>query len=210
MNITHVNMFPTDDMKSKLAWMHHRDLHTGKITLAPDGQPARAALVASTDAERAAVFQQGGAGLFARPNQYAQIISVLLNDGVHAPTGSRILKKETVDLMFTNQIPDMPEYARTPIDPPKRQLSNYIPELYAEPGNPPQGWGLTFFLHLSDSFAHSEGTAWWAGLANLFWWADRKRGVGGMVASQILPFADSAVMLCWAQTEMAINAALEE
>lgn len=106
MNITHINMFPTDEMKSKLAWMHSRDLHTGKLKRSIDGHLNRAALVAKTQAEKDAVFQQGGAGCFARPNQYAQVISMLLNDGVHAPTGNRILKKETVDAMFTNQIPD--------------------------------------------------------------------------------------------------------
>ncbi len=38
-------------------------------------------------------------------------------------------------------------------------------------------------------FRADEAVRWWAGLPNLFWWADREKGVGGMVASQILPFA---------------------
>jgi hypothetical protein len=29
-------------------------------------------------------------------------------------------------------------------------------------------------------------TAWWAGIANLFWWADREKGVAGMIASQCM------------------------
>ncbi len=61
------------------------------------------------------------------------------------------------------------------ISPPKPHLSNALPEIYPEPHDIPQGWGLTFFLHLKDSAVHSEGTGWWAGLPNLFWWADRKR-----------------------------------
>lgn len=32
-------------------------------------------------------------------------------------------------------------------------------------------------------------------LPNLYWWADREKGVGGIVASQILPFAGTAVLL---------------
>ncbi len=32
----------------------------------------------------------------------------------------------------------------------------------------------------------------WAGLANLYYWIDRKNGVGGFWATQILPFADPA------------------
>ena len=34
-----------------------------------------------------------------------------------------------------------------------------------------------------------RNTAWWTGLPNLFWWCDREKGVGGIIASQILPFA---------------------
>lgn len=209
MGLTHINMFPTADMLSKFAWMHDRDAATGKIRLHNDGHLARAPLIAKTQAERDAIFQQGGAGCYARPNQYAQIISVLLNDGVHAPSGARILKKETVDEMFTNQIPDFPNFGRQPITPPKPEYSNALPELYPEPHEIPQGWGLTFFLHLKPSAIHSEGTGWWAGLPNLFWWADRQKGLGGMIASQILPFGDATVMGLWAQVEMGLYGGLE-
>lgn len=208
MGITHINMFPNDDMKSKLAYQHSRDLHTGELKLSIDGHLNRAPLVAETQAQKDAIFQQGGAGCFARPNQYAQIIAVLLNHGVHAPTGARILSKQTVDAMFTNQIPEFPDFARTPIVPPKPEYSNVLPELYPEPHDIPQGWGLTFFLHLRDGAVHSRGTGWWAGLPNLFWWADRNRGVGGIIASQILPFGDPKILGLWAQMEAGINASL--
>lgn len=209
LNLSHINMFPNDTMKSNLAYMHSRNPATGKLELHPDGHLNRAPLVASTDAEKAAIFQQGGAGCFARPKEYAQIIAVLLNDGVHAPTGNRLLKAETIETMFTNQVPDNPNFARVLIDPPKLCYSNPIPALYPEPPEIPQGWGLTFFLHLKDSMVHSEGTAWWAGLSNLFWWADRKRGLGGMIASQILPFGDAKVMGLWGQVQGGLLQALE-
>jgi len=106
-----------------------------------------------------------------------------------------------VDEMFTNQIPNMPNFARQGISPPKPHLSNALPEIYPEPHDIPQGWGLTFFLHLKDSAVHSEGTGWWAGLPNLFWWADRKRGIGGIIASQIIPFGDPKILGLWAQIE---------
>jgi hypothetical protein len=57
-------------------------------------------------------FNAGGAGCFAKPAEYCQIIATLLNDGVHPGTGNRILKKETVDEMFTNQACNRP-YPRT-------------------------------------------------------------------------------------------------
>jgi hypothetical protein len=64
-------------------------------------------------------------------------------------------------------------------------------------------------LHLEDSAVHSKGTGWWAGLANLFWWCDRSRGVGGIIASQIVPFGDPKVMGLWGGLEFGINSALD-
>jgi hypothetical protein len=62
-------------------------------------------------------------------------------------------------------------------------------ELYPQPGNPPQGWGLSFFSLLQpDPTGRAAGTAWWSGLANLIWWADVETGIGGMLATQILPY----------------------
>lgn len=137
---------------------------------------------------------------------------MLLNDGVHAPTGKRILKAETVKgkfsfithsnsyvylahhnlenvEMFTNQIPDMPNFGRQTIPAVKPRLVNSLPSLYPDPDDVPQGWGLTFFLHLhATPSGRSAGTAYWAGLANCFWWADRENGLGGMITTQIIPF----------------------
>ena len=38
------------------------------------------------------------------------------------------------------------------------------------------------------------GALGWAGLANLFYWIDRKNGIGGFWATQILPFGDPGVV----------------
>ncbi|KIV77138.1 hypothetical protein PV11_08962 [Exophiala sideris] len=208
MGLSHITMFPTDEMKKDLAYMNSR-APDGKLSLNKDGHLNRRPLYASTQQEIEATFHAGGAGCFAKPTDYTQIIAVLLNDGVHAPTGERILKKETVDLMFTNQIPDMPNFGRQAIAPFKPHLANALPELYPEPHDIPQGWGLTFFLHLKDSAVHSEGTGWWAGLPNLFWYADRKRGIGGMIASQIIPFGDLKILGLWANIEAGLNENLQ-
>lgn len=55
----------------------------------------------------------------------------------------------------------------------------------------------------------SEGTAFWAGLANLFWWVDHENGVGGMICSQVLPFGDQAVMGAWIGMEATIYQTLK-
>src|SRR6187402_930241 len=92
--------------------------------------------------------------------------------------------------MFTNQIPNMPNFGRTPIAAAIPELTNPIAELYPQPKEQEQGWGLTFMLTIHEgATGRGRNTGWWAGLPNLFWWADREKGVGGMVASQIVPFA---------------------
>jgi hypothetical protein len=55
----------------------------------------------------------------------------------------------------------------------------------------------------------SDSTAWWAGLANLFWWADRENGVAGIVCTQILPFGDPNVLGLWVGVEMGVYQGLK-
>jgi CubicO group peptidase (beta-lactamase class C family) len=103
MGLQNINFFPTDHMKQNLAYMHAR-APNGNLSLRPAGHLLRKALTAKTPEEIKATFNTGGAGCFAKPAEYCQIIATLLNDGVHAKSGHRLLKKETVDQMFTNQV----------------------------------------------------------------------------------------------------------
>lgn len=50
----------------------------------------------------------------------------------------------------------------------------------------------------------SKSTVMWAGLPNLWWWADRENGIAGIVCTQILPFADAKVLGLWGQVEAEI------
>lgn len=122
----------------------------------------------------------------------------------------RILKSETVALLFENQIPDKPDFARTPITPGKVDLCNPVPELYPQPGNPPQGWSFAGLFTGPEHHGGGRGknASFWAGLPNLFWWCDREKGVAGMIASQMLPFGDSEVMMAWAKCEAAVYGGL--
>jgi len=118
------------------------------------------------------------------------MLATLLNDGVSPTTSNRILQADTVQKMFTNQIPEFPNFARNPIPAIKPDLTNPIPELYPQPPEQPQGWGLTFMLTIHPgATGRGSSTGWWAGLPNLYWWCDRENGVAGIICSQILPFA---------------------
>jgi hypothetical protein len=72
----------------------------------------KVALEADTPEKQAKIFNAGGAGSFARPTEYVQILAALLNGGVSAKTGNRILKEETIDQMWENHIPQWPDFAR--------------------------------------------------------------------------------------------------
>ncbi|KAL4998441.1 beta-lactamase/transpeptidase-like protein [Aspergillus recurvatus] len=207
LGIKDMSMIPNSDMRGRLAYMNHRDRDG---TLRPRDHLLRAPLVAdlTNEAEVKSVFNSGGAGMFAKPQEYCKILAVLLNNGTCPTTGARLLLPSTVETMFSNQIPHMPNYSRQPIPASKPDLTNPIPELYPVPGNPPQGWGLTFMLSNGGATGRSTATAHWAGLANLWWWADREKGVAGIVCSQILPFVDLNVLQLWGGVEAEVYKAL--
>ncbi|KAL1989630.1 hypothetical protein VTN49DRAFT_6827 [Thermomyces lanuginosus] len=199
LGITEMSFLPTESMKKNLAYMNQR---------APDGtlhvtdHLLNRSLSVKPEED---LFHSGGGGLFGKPQDYCKIISVLLNDGVSSQTGNRILQKSTVDEMFRNQIPQFPDFGRQGITAAKKHLTNDLPDLSPNPGKP-QGWGLSFMLAGSSPTGRSETTASWGGLANLFWWADRENGVGGMIATQILPFADMKVIGLLIQLEALVYA----
>ena len=54
----------------------------------------------------------------------------------------------------------------------------------------------------------SAGSLAWAGLANTYFWIDRRRGVAGAVMMQFLPFADRRALDVLAGFERAVYGAL--
>jgi len=133
-----------------------------------------------------------------------EILAMLLNDGTSPTNGAKILKKETVDTMFENQISQFPDFSKQGIPASKADLTNAIPDLY--PGQH-QGWGLTFMLSDGPT-GRSPTTGHWAGLPNLYWWCDRAQGVAGIICCQLLPFADPQALNLWVALESAAYKAL--
>ncbi|KAL6709166.1 hypothetical protein ACN47E_001982 [Coniothyrium glycines] len=204
LGLKNISFFPTAHMKKNLALMNHRKQDG---SLVGRDHLLRKPLTAETS-EVKDVFNSGGAGSYSTPSDYAQIIATLLNDGKSPTTGAQILKKETVDQMFTNQIEQFPDFGRQGIPDAKPDLTNPLPEIYPVEGNPPQGWGLTFMLSNGGPTGRSKSTGFWAGLPNCWWWADREKGVGGIVCCQILPFGDAKTLGLWFGIESQIYQAL--
>ncbi|MBD5633953.1 MAG: beta-lactamase family protein [Candidatus Eremiobacteraeota bacterium] len=142
----------------------------------------------------------GGHGLYGTVGAYMKFIRMILNDGA-APHG-RVLKAETVQTM-----------ARDHIGPLKiKGLPGAIPQFTNDaeffPGMP-KSWGLTFMINDEDApTGRPAGELGWAGLANLFYWIDRKNGVGGFWATQILPFIDSVSFPSYLDFETAVYKSL--
>ncbi|KAF2501174.1 beta-lactamase family protein [Lophium mytilinum] len=203
LGLQNMNMFPTASMKQNLAYMNSRNPE-GKLARY-DHINRRPLVVEGNDVDTC--LNSGGAGMFAKPQEYCQILATLLNDGTSPTTGAKILSKATVDEMFKNQIPDFPNFARQGVPAAKPWLTNAIPELYPIPGDKPQGWGLTFML-TEGATGRSKGTAQWAGLPNLWWWCDREKGVAGIICNQILPFVDMKTLGLWGAIETTVYKAL--
>ncbi|WP_158963714.1 serine hydrolase domain-containing protein [Chachezhania sediminis] len=143
----------------------------------------------------------GGQGLYGTVPDYMKFIRMWLNDGA-GPNG-RVLKAETVDWA-----------AKGALVPPQKvtMLKSTIPTLSNDAEFfPGQGkdWSYTFMVNTEDApTGRPAGSLGWAGLANSYFWIDRKNGVGGYWATQILPFADGISFSGYMDFESAVYAAL--
>lgn len=174
----------TPDMRSRLARIHQREAD-GTLTPMPDFELPQ-------DPE----IHMGGHGLYGTVGDYCRFIRMWLNDGM-GPTGP-VLRKETVEMAERNGLGDMKIKGLPGVNP---ALSNYA-ELF--PGMP-KSWGLTFMINDEDApTGRAAGSLGWAGLANLFYWIDRRNGIGGFWATQILPFADPASVSGYLDFETAV------
>ncbi|MGE5268085.1 MAG: serine hydrolase domain-containing protein [Thiohalocapsa sp.] len=143
-------------------------------------------------------FFAGGGGLYSTGPDYLRFLQMLLHDG--SLGGARILKPETVSLMHQNHIRDMPAGVLKSAMPALTDNVDFFP-------GAPLRWSLAHMLHLAPGpNGRSAGTLTWAGLANLYYWLDPGRGISGIIMTQILPFADPAVLRLYGGFERGVYA----
>lgn len=199
-------MRPDKDQKQRLMKMNYRS-PDGKLS---ERKQPMTAILSDDPVVTSQSIDSAGAGIFSRPAEYVKVLAILLNKGVSEITGKRILSEESVKTVFTNQIPQWPDFGRKGILAATPELTNPIPELYPQSGNPPQGWGLSAFLNLEESaIGRSANSGFWCGIANLYYWIDPVKGVAGMVGSQILPFGDLKVLHLFGEIEATVYKNLE-
>ncbi len=174
----------TPSMRSRLACMHQREADDSLTPLSDFELPPEPEV------------HMGGHGLYSTVEDYCQFIRMWLNDGM-GPNGP-VLQKETVLMAEKNGLGDKKIKGLPGVIP---TLSNYA-EFF--PGMP-KSWALTFMINDEDApTGRPAGSLAWAGLANLYYWIDRKNGIGGFWATQILPFADPVSVGGYLEFETAV------
>jgi len=121
----------------------------------------------------------GGHGLYSTPRDYVRFERALLRGG--ELDGVRILRPETVDAAFSNQIGELDVPAVIPTaDPPISDTIEFGPGFK---------WGYGLLLNTADiPGARRAGTGAWAGLFNTHFFIDRTSGVCASIYTNSLPF----------------------
>ena len=146
-------------------------------------------------------FFMGGGALFSTPRNYIAFLQMLLNDGSF--NGAQVLEPETVALMGQNHIGDLNVVTLKTIRPDLSNDANFFPGMEHK-------WGLSFDINTEPGPAgRSPGSLCWAGLFNTYFWIDPTKRVTGTIMTQLLPFADAAVLKLYAQFESGLYDALK-
>lgn len=188
LGMTNSGFTPTAAMRSRLAGMHQREADGG-LTPLPD-------FTLPPEPE----VHMGGHGLYSTVGDYCRFIRMWLNDG--AGENGRVLKPETVAAAEKNGLGDMKIKKLPGVVAALSNDAEFFPGLS-------KSWALTFMVNDEDApTGRPAGSLGWAGLANLFYWIDRKNGIGGFWATQILPFGDPASFLGYIDFETAVYQSL--
>ncbi len=159
----------TDALRARLADVHARNA---------DGSLAPMGFELPSPPE----LHMGGHGLYSTVGDYMRFIRMWLNDGMGEH--GRVLKAETVEMAAQNHLGDLKVTMLPGVIPSLSNDAEFFPGLS-------KSWALTFMVNDEEApTGRPAGALGWAGLANLFYWIDRKNGFGGFWATQILPFGD--------------------
>jgi methyl acetate hydrolase len=165
----------TPEQKARRATVHQKH-PDGTIVPIPDHEVAQ-------EPE----FFMGGGGLCGLPADYAAFIQMMLAGG-KSKTGQQVLNPETVALMGQNHIAPLEAGVI------KIAMPNLSHDVDFFPGQN-LGWGLSFLMNLERTpEGRSSGSLSWGGLANTYFWIDPTAKIGGLIMTQVIPFADPAIL----------------
>jgi CubicO group peptidase (beta-lactamase class C family) len=145
-------------------------------------------------------FFQGGAGLCGTGPDYLRFLRMLLGRG--ALEGERVLRPETVDLLFTNQLRGFAAGPMRPVLPEITLAAELFPGMEA-------GWSLAGAINPHPlATGRAAGSLTWAGIANTYFWADRVNDLAGVLLMQFYPFGDPAALAALVAFETAAYATI--
>ncbi|MDB5486765.1 MAG: beta-lactamase, partial [Reyranella sp.] len=128
-------------------------------------------------------FEAGGGGLYSTARDYLKFVRMVLDDGKSA-RGEIVMKPATVEAMATNAMGDSTVALLKTVAPAVSNDAEFFPSVAKQ-------WGLSFMINNAEApTGRSPGSLSWAGLPNTYYWIDRKKRLGGVYMTQILPFAD--------------------
>ena len=131
-----------------------------------------------------------------------RFIRMWLNDG-NGEHG-RVLKAETVRMAEKNHLGDKKVTMLPGVIPSLSNDAEFFPGLS-------KSWALTFMVNDEEApTGRPAGALGWAGLANLFYWIDRRNGFGGFWATQVLPFGDPVSFVGYMDFETAFYSSLRQ
>lgn len=113
-------------------------------------------------------FSAGG-GLFGSPADYLKFLHCILNFGAY--DGGRILEKETVEMMFTDNLPDNVNLTNGFIESDRFGI----------------GWAIRKY---DNDFIVPIGAVYWAGVANTYFMLDPYKKIAIVYFSNYFPFLD--------------------
>ncbi|MEY4256996.1 MAG: hypothetical protein RLZZ141_2223 [Pseudomonadota bacterium] len=198
------HFLPGPEQLARLAGLHARGPDGALLPFAHARGPDGALLPFALPINETPEFWGGGGGLYSTAPDYLAFLQMLLGRGQGA-NGARILEPQTLALMSANQIGDLP----------LRKLDSQMPFLTSdlEAGRPiglteDAQWGLGFAINpKTGPHGRGAGSLAWAGLANTYYWTDPEAGIAGVLMTQLLPFADPAVLALFKDFERAVYAA---
>lgn len=178
----------TPSMRQRLARIHQREAD-GSLTPLMD-----------MELPQEPELHMGGHGLYSTVPDYCRFIRMWLNDG--AGDHGRVLRPETVAMAVRNGLGDMKIKGLPGVVPSLSHDAEFFPGM-------PKSWALSFMINDQDApTGRPAGSLAWAGLANLYYWIDRRNGIGGFWATQILPFVDPTSTAAYLEFEAAVYGSL--
>ncbi len=181
---------PSSEQRARMMALHAR-ADDGGLSISPIRLPSEPE------------FLSGGGGAYSTAQDYLRFTRALLRGG--ELDGERILRPETVELLFTDRLNglELPDVTPSAV----AELSNDVPSLKGVR----QGFGLGLHVLLEHIPGRRRaGTGDWAGLFNCYYWIDRATGVAAALLTQVLPFFDERIVKAMLAFNGAVFAAVNE